>query len=124
MKETIVDIIEGVFQKCKNLEIKDIDELGKILYVLGFLLPSDRFFERVWDPDIDGQELTFVDYLNGLWGMSKSEIQRLIKGGGLKVNNQVPGKDMKVKDLPWISLGDWKFCVIKKGKNQFDFILS
>ena len=123
--ETVVDIIEGVFNKCKNLEIKDIDELGKILFVLGFLLPSQNFFNRVWDPITDDPELGLVDCVSKLWSTSKSDIQRLIKGGGFKVNNIVPSKDVKVKDLPWIELEDgWRFCVIKKGKNQFDFILS
>ena len=119
-----VDIIEGVFPKCKNLDIKNTKELGNILYVLGFLKPTEKFFARVWDPFVDNLELTLVDYLNGLWGMSKSEIQRLIKGGGLKVNNIIPSMDMKVRNLPWIPIDkDWRVCIIKKGKNQFDFIL-
>ena len=124
MKETIVDIIESIFPKCKNLDIKNTEELGKIMYVMGFLTPKEKFWERVWDPCCDDINLKFIDYISGLWNTSKSEIQRLIKGGGLKVNNEAPDKDIYVRNLPWIKLdNDWKFCVIKKGKNVFDFIL-
>lgn len=124
MKETIVDIIESIFPKCKNLEIKDIDELGKIMYVMGFLTPKEKFWERVWDPCCDDIDLKFIDYISNLWNTSKSDIMRLIKGGGLRVNNSVPDKDIQVRNLPWRKLNDdWKFCVIKKGKNVFDFIL-
>ena len=124
MQETIVDIILSIFPKCKNLEIKDIEELWKIMYVMGFLTPKEKFWERVWDPCCDDINLTFVDYISNLWNTSKSEIQRLIKGNGLKVNNVVPNKDLCVRNLPWIKLdNDWKYCVIKKGKNVFDFIL-
>ena len=122
MKETIVDIIESIFPKCKNLEINSVEELGKIMYVMGFLTPKEKFWERVWDPCCDDINLKLVDYISSLWNTSKSDIMRLIKGGGLKVNNEVPG--LYVRNLPWIKLdNDWKFCIIKKGKNVFDFIL-
>ena len=96
----------------------------QLMYVMGFLTPKEKFWERVWDPCCDDIRLRLVDYVSGLWGISKSDVLRLIKGGGLKVNNQVPDKDVCVRNLPWIRFSkDWKFCVIKKGKNVFDFIL-
>ena len=122
--DTIINIIESIYPKCSNLDIKNVGELGKIMYVMGFLTPKENFWKRVWDPCCDDIRLRFVDYVSGLWGISKSDVLRLIKGGGLKVNNQVPDKDVCVRNLPWIRFGkDWKFCVIKKGKNVFDFIL-
>ena len=65
MKETIVDIIESIFQKCKNLEINSVEELGKIMYVMGFLTPKEKFWERVWDPCCDDINLKLVDYISG-----------------------------------------------------------
>lgn len=124
MKETIVDIIESVFPKCKNLDIKSTDELGKIMYVMGFLVPTSNFWSRVWEPEFE-DDVLLIDFLNSLWDVSKSDLMRLIKGSGLKVNNEIPSKDMKLGDLPWTDLDeDWSFCVVKKGKNQFDFILK
>ena len=125
MKETIVDIIESIFPKCSKLDIKSVDELGKIMSVMGLLTPLD-FGRRVWEPKFeeDRRYISLVDFISELWGVSKSEILRLIKGNGLKVNNVVPEKDMKLFNLPWISLNsDWSFCVVRKGKNVFDFIL-
>ena len=127
MKKTIVDIIESVWEKCKNLDIHTDRELSEIMYVLGYLLPFPRFYDRVYDPVFcgDDPDLLFIDYASYIFGLSKSEIRRLIRGQGIKVNNIVPDPDVKVSDLPWIELdGGWKMCVIKKGKNEFDFILS
>ena len=124
MNKTIVDIIESVYPKCKNLDFHSIQEVGEVFGVLG-LLKFSRWWERVYDPEFcDDPNLLFTDYASSIFGLSKSDIKRLIRGQGIRVNNVVPKEDIKVSDLPWTKLeGDWELCVIKKGKNEFDFIL-
>ena len=125
MSKTVVDVIESVYPKCKNLDFHSIQEVGEVFGVLG-LLKFSRWWERVYDPVFcdDDPDLLFTDYASSVFGLSKSDIRRLIKGQGIRVNNVVPKEDIKVSDLPWIKLeGDWELCVIKKGKNEFDFLL-
>lgn len=125
--KNIVDIIESVHSKCRSLDFSGgINDVVEIFYVLG-LCKFPKFWDRVYDPVFCGDDpnLLFIDYASYIFGLSKSEIRRLIRGQGIKVNNIVPDPDVKVSDLPWIELeGGWKLCVIKKGKNEFDFILE
>ena len=78
-----------------------------------------RIFDPEWDNDPD---TLFIDFIADLQEISKSDVRRL-KNNGIKVNNKFPTQDLKVRDIPWIELGEWKVCVIKLGKNKFDFIL-
>ena len=55
--------------------------------------------------------------------MSKSDIRKLIKNNGIKVNNKIPSPVLKVKDIPWIELAEHKIAIVKIGKNKFDFII-
>lgn len=126
MSKTVVDIIESVFPKCKNLDFHSIQEVGEVFGVLG-LLKFPRWWERVYDPVFcdDDPDLLFIDYAASRFNLSKSDIRRLIKGQGIRVNNIVPKEGLRVRDIPWIELDNgWKLGIIKKGKNEFDFILE
>ena len=112
----IVDVIESIHPRCLKLDI-DLDFLISAFSVLGWGNIRE-FSKRVCEEDCG-----LVDFLNGLWGMSKSDIRRLIKGQGVKVNNTVPKENTMISELPFIEVPGWKVCVIKKGKNVFDFIL-
>lgn len=116
---SIIEAIEGAHRRLTTLDF-DIFELSEIFVVLGFSRPFPRFYERVWDGET---EIGLITYISDLWGISKSDVRRLIKGGGLKINNSSVPENITLKDLPWLKIDDWKVCVIKKGKNEFDFIL-
>lgn len=121
----IVDIIESVYPRCKNLDFTYPEEVGMVLGVLG-LLRIDRLRERIYDPVFGGDDpdLSFVDYAAKIFEVSKGDIKRLIKGQGIRINNEVPGIDLKVRDIPWLVLDDWLVGIIRKGKNEFEFILA
>ena len=123
--KSIIDAIEQVFPVCNSLDFKDTNELFGTLYVLG-IFGYEKTRKRIYDPVFgdDADDLSFVDYAANLFDTSRSEIRRSIKGRGIKVNNIIPNENLLVRDLPWIKIGDWKVCVIKRGKNEFDFILS
>lgn len=118
--KNLIDIIETTHQKCSNLDFDDWEDfLAMFVCVIGFDIEKQR--KRIFggDPDI-----LLVDFLSELFDTSKSELRKLIKNNGIKLNNKVPSQDLRVKDIPWIDLGVRKVCVIKVGKNKFDFIIS
>lgn len=122
MDKNIIEIIEGVHKKCSKLEFDSLQDIIEIFAVLG-LNSALKFGLRVWDKDLEENEV-YINRVSDLLNLSRGDIRRLIKGQGLKINNKVISPETLLSDLPWISLGDWKICVIKKGKNEFDFILS
>lgn len=122
MDKNIIEIIEGVHKKCSKLEFDSLQDIIEIFAVLG-LNSALKFGLRVWDKDLEENEV-YINRVSDLLNLSRGDIRRLIKGQGLKINNKVIPPETLLSDLPWISLGDWKICVIKKGKNEFDFILS
>ena len=120
----IVEVIEGMHGKLSKLDFPNgLQDLVEIFAVLG-ITTVEKFNRRVWNPLEDGEDVNLIDFCSNLLGLSKSDVRRLIKGGGLKVNNVVPKEGVLLKDLNWIWIGDWEFCIIKKGKNEFEFILK
>lgn len=119
-----IEIIENSYTKLLKLNFLTWDEfLGIFIFVLGPNIQKQA--RRIFDPDFnDDPEITFIDFSSEILELSKSEIRKLIKGGGIKINNKVPFQDLKVKDIEWIILGEWKVAVIKIGKNKFDFIIT
>jgi len=116
----IISVIESVHPKLTKLELTGLQDLIEIFAVLG-LNRLDRFCPRVVeDSDLDE---VYINRVADLLGLSRSDIRRLIKCGGLKVNNKVIPETTTLIDLPWIELEGWRVCIIKKGKNEFDFIL-
>ena len=122
MNRNIIEIIEGVHRKCSKLEFNSLQDIIEIFAVLG-LNSATKFGLRVWDKDLEENEV-YINRVSDLLNLSRGEVRRLIKGQGLKINNKVVPRDTLLSDLPWISLESWKICVIKKGKNELDFILS
>lgn len=117
---SIVDIIESVHPKLTKLELNGLQDLVEIFAVLG-LNRLDRFCPRVVESEDLGE--VYINRVADLLGLSRSDIRRLIKGGGLKINNKVIPETTPLIELPWIDLEGWRVCIIKKGKNEFDFIL-
>lgn len=116
----IVDVIESVHPKLSRLELNGLQDLIEIFAVLS-LNTASKFCPRVVD-DSEGSEV-YINRVSDLLGLSRSDIRRLIKGGGLKINNKVIPDTTTLSDLPWLDLEGWRVCIIKKGKNEFDFIL-
>lgn len=120
----IVEVIEGMHHKLSKLDFPNgLRDLVEIFAVLG-ITTVEKFNRRVWDPIEDGEDINLIDFCSNLLGLSKSDVRRLIKGGGLKVNNVVPKENALLKDLNWIRMEDCEVCIIKKGKNEFEFILK
>ena len=119
----LIEIIESAHQKCSKLDFTDWDDfLGVFVCSIGYNIQKQS--RRIFDPEFeDDPDMLFIDFAADLFEMSRSDMRKLLKNNGVKVNNQVPSQSLKVKDLPWIELGDWKVCVVKCGKNKFDFIL-
>lgn len=120
----IVEVIERMHGKLSKLDFPNgLQDLVEIFAVLG-ITTVEKFNRRVWDSLEDGEDVNLIDFCSNLLGLSKSDVRRLIKGGGLKVNNVVPKEGVLLKDLNWIKMEDWDVCIIKKGKNEFEFILK
>jgi tyrosyl-tRNA synthetase len=118
--KSLIDILETCHEKCSKLNFDNFEEFASIVVcVVG--TNEDKLAKRIFKGD---EETNFIDFASELFEMSKSELRKLIKGGGLKVNNTVPDIAAKIKDLPFIDLGERMACVIKIGKNKFDFILK
>ena len=117
----IVEIIESVHSKLSRLEF-NLADIISIFAVLS-LNTVEKFNLRVWD-EIEEDNEVWINRAALLFGLSRSDIRRLVKGGGLKVNNKVIPENTPLSDLPWLDLGDWKICILKKGKNEFDFLLA
>lgn len=121
--KSLIDIIESIHPKCTKLDFEDFDEFSLIMITI---IGTDvqKLTKRIFDPEWDNDPDTlFIDFIAYLQEISKSDVRRLIKNNGIKVNNKFPTQDLKVRDIPWIELGEWKVCVVKLGKNKFDFIL-
>ena len=119
-----IDLLVSAHEKLSKLNFSDWEEfLGIFVLVLGYNIQEQS--KRIFDPEFeDDPESLFIDFVSGYIEMSRSELRKLIKNSGIKVNNKIPSQDLKVKDIPWISLGEWKIAVIKIGKNRFDFIIT
>ena len=117
----LISTLEEVHYRLSKLDLT-LDALIEIFAVLS-LNTVPKFNLRVWDEMIEPDEM-YPNRVALLFGMSRSDIRRLIKGQGLKVNNKVIPENTLLSELPWIDLGGgWEICVIKKGKNEFDFLL-
>lgn len=118
----IIEIIQIVHHSCLRLDIKSQDELLQIMWALNIAKPQ-RITERIFDPFFDPDN--FIEFISSIkmFGLeSKGEIKKLIKNNGLKINNKPPCE--KITDIEWIRLNKIEFAVIKKGKNDFDFIFK
>ena len=121
---TLEELIDHGYEKLVKLDFADWDEfLSIFIFVLG---PSiQKQTKRIFDPEFsDDPEIYFIDFASEILEMSKSELRKLMKNNGIKVNNKPPSQDLKVKDIQWIDLGEWNVAVIKIGKNRFDFIIT
>ena len=119
----LIDIIESIHTKCTKLDFTDFNDfLNVFVAVLGYDIQKQT--RRIFDPGFaDDPDILFIDFSADLLEMSRSDVRRLMKNNGIKVNNKAPGQDLKVVDLPWLELDGHKICVIKSGKNKFDFII-
>ena len=120
--KTVVEVIEGTFLKCSKLQIDTQDELLDIMWALS-LTKVSKISERIFD--IESDEDDFISFITNMkmFGLdSKGEVRRMLKNNGLKVNNQIPPE--RVSDINWIKLNDTQFAIVKKGKNDFDFIFN
>lgn len=118
--KSIIEVLETCHEKCSKLSFTDFEDFVSIVVcVIGY--NEERLEKRLFKGD---DETNFIDLASELLEMSKSDLRKMINGGGLKVNNTVPDISVKVKDLPFIDLGERMACVIKIGKNKFDFILK
>jgi hypothetical protein len=117
-----IEIIKDVLPKCSKLDIKTQDELLEIMWALSIIKPN-KINERIFDIDSDLDN--FIDFILNIkmFGLnSKNEIRKLIANNGIKVNNKSPLE--KISEIEWIQLNNIQFAIIKKGKNQFDFIFN
>jgi hypothetical protein len=92
------------------------------LWALGIHKPK-KILVRIFDKNIDQDD--FIDFISNIKMFdleSKADIRRLIKGNGIKVNNLNPPQ--KISDIKWLSVDNIDFAIIKKGKNDFDFIFK
>ena len=119
-----ISVIENSYAKLLKLDFLSWEEfLGIFIFVLGPNIQKQT--RRIFDPEFnDDPDISFIDFSSEILEISKSEIRKLIKNNGIKINNKVPPLDLKVKDIEWIVLGEWKVAVIKIGKNKFDFIIT
>jgi hypothetical protein len=119
---SVIEIIKDVLPKCSKLDIKTQDELLEIMWALDIIKPY-KINERIFD--IDSNLDNFIDFILNIkmFGLnSKNEIRKLIVNNGIKVNNKSPLE--KISEIEWIQLNNIQFAIIKKGKNQFDFIFN
>jgi tyrosyl-tRNA synthetase len=118
-----IDLLISIHEKLSKLNLSDWEEfLGIFNLVLGYNIQEQT--KRIFDPEFeDDPEILFIDFVSGYIGMSKSDIRKLIKNNGIKVNNKIPSPVLKVKDIPWIELAEHKIAIVKIGKNKFDFII-
>ena len=118
-----IDLLISIHEKLSKLNLSDWEEfLGVFNLVLGYNIQEQT--KRIFDPEFeDDPEILFIDFVSGYIGMSKSDIRKLIKNNGIKVNNKIPSPALKVKDIPWIELAEHKIAIVKIGKNKFDFII-
>ena len=114
----LISTLSEVHYRLSKLDLT-LDEMIEIFAILG-LNTAPKFCLRV----VEGEDEVYINQVSSLFGMSRSDIRRLIKGQGLKINNKVIPENTLLSELPWIDLGGgWEICVIKKGKNEFDFLL-
>ena len=118
-----IDLLISIHEKLSKLNLSDWEEfLGIFNLVLGYNIQEQT--KRIFDPEFeDDPEILFIDFVSGYIGMSKSDIRKLIKNNGIKVNNKIPSPVLKVKDIPWIELAEHRIAIVKIGKNKFDFII-
>jgi tyrosyl-tRNA synthetase len=118
-----IDLLISIHEKLSKLNLSDWEEfLGIFNLVLGYNIQEQT--KRIFDPEFeDDPEILFIDFVSGYIGMSKSDIRKLIKNNGIKVNNKIPSPVLKVKDIPWIELEEHRIAIVKIGKNKFDFII-
>ena len=121
---TLEELIDHGYEKLVKLDFADWNEfLSIFIFVLGPNIQKQA--KRIFDPEFsDDPEISFIDFASEILEMSKSELRKLMKNNGIKVNNKPPSQDLKVKDIQWINLGEWSVAVIKIGKNRFDFIIK
>jgi hypothetical protein len=118
----IVEIIQQVFPKCSKLDIKDQTELLQIMWALSIITPK-KIQERIFDLTFD--EDNFIDFISKIkmFGLdSKGDIRKLIRNNGLKVNNSIVKE--RLTEIEWIKLGAVEFAIVRKGKNDFDFVFN
>ena len=120
--EDIIKIIQNVHPACSKLNIKTQDELLGIMWALG-VIEVESVKKRIFDSNIHTDD--FVEFILNMkmFGLdSKGEIKKLLKNNGIKVNNKQPCE--KITDIEWIKLDEIEFAIVKKGKNDFDFIFN
>lgn len=120
MGKELIEVLETAHTKLSKLEFDNWEDfLGVFIAVIGYNF--QRQIKRIFDDDPD---TLFIDFASELLEISKSDLRKLMKNNGIKVNNKPPTQNQKMKDLEWIELGEWKIAVIKIGKNRFDFIMN
>jgi tyrosyl-tRNA synthetase len=120
--KTQIDIIKGVFNKCFKLEFESELDLLEILWALS-IIDIVRINQRIFDLNVaEDHVITFITSIKMFGLDSKGELKKIIKNNGLKINNQPPPE--KISDIKWIKLNDIEFAVVRKGKNEFDFIFN
>lgn len=113
-----IEAVKSVHPKCSTLTIKNKQELHAILWSLG-LLYDDRIKNRI----INTEDLIGFIVNNGMFNItSKTELNNLIKGNGIKLNNLPLVKN--TKEIKWLVLDDIEYAILKRGKNDFDFIFK
>lgn len=120
--EDILKTIQNVHPACSKLNIQTQDELLGIMWALN-IVRVQSITKRIFDINFDPND--FVEFIVNLrmFGLdSKGEVKKLIKNNGIKVNNKPPRE--KITDIEWIKLNRVEFAIIKKGKNDFDFIFN
>jgi len=118
----IIEIVSNVFNKCSKLDINTKEEMIGILWALGISKPK-KILIRIFDKNVDQDN--FIDFISNIkmFDMeSKADVRRLISGNGIKVNNLNPPKT--ISDINWITIDNIEFAIVKKGKNDFDFIFK
>lgn len=121
-QQTPIHIIQNVHPMCSRLDIKSQDELLRVMWALN-VVGVQSITKRIFDPSFDSDN--FVEFISSIkmFGLeSKGEIKKLIKNNGLKINNKLPCE--KITDIEWIRLNKVEFAIVKKGKNDFDFIFK
>lgn len=120
--KTVVEIVKDVFNKCSKLKFESEKDLLEVLWALS-IINVTKINQRIFDPTVDEDNFTSFIVTVKMFGLdSKGEVKKILKNNGLKVNNQPPPE--KLSDIKWIKLNDVQFAVVKKGKNDFDFIFN
>lgn len=88
------------------------------------LLKTKKICERIVDLDLNDEDdfITFITNIKMFGLDSKGDVRRLLKNNGIKLNNQTPPE--KLSNVNWIRLNEIEFAIVKKGKNEFDFIFN